>query len=138
MSDKPQHKNPKQHSKRPPQKKAPTLTPEEQAKVLAAQQKAVEEAKAEQQRIELYGKNVEKMSHRQLRGELRRLIRREYAGKPPEPQAGLNIALASVFLTVLDNTKTVPVFDFHKDGTPKRIARRDQINPFGVLHAYPR
>jgi|SRR5882724_4934405 len=134
----PQHRNPKQHSKRPPQKKAPALTPEEQLKVLAAQQKAAEEANAERQRIELYGRSVEKMSHRQLRGEFVRLIRREHAGKPPEPQPGLNIALASVFLTVLDNTKTSRVFETDKKGNPTRVARPDQINPFGMLHAYPR
>lgn len=126
MSDKP--KNPKQHSKSPLQKMAPTLTLEEQAKVLAEVLAAKAKAIEERQRVELYGKNVEKMSHRQLRGELRRLIRREHAGKPPEPQAGLNIALASVFLTVLNNTKTV--VDKH--------TRRDQINPQGKLESYPR
>jgi hypothetical protein len=122
MSDKPQHKN------RHPQKKAPVLTPEEQAKVLAARAKALEEEKAERQRIELYGKSVEKMSHRQLRGELTRLIKREYAGKPPEPQAGLNICLGTVFLAVLDNTKTV------RD----KYTRPDQINPSGKLMWAPR
>lgn len=126
MSDK-QHKNPKQYSKRPPQRKAP-VTPEEQAAALAAREKAAAEEKAERQRVELYGKSVVKMSHRQLRGELRRLVKREYAGKPPEPQAGLNILLGSVFLTVLENTKTVT----------DKCTRPDQINPFYVLESYPR
>jgi len=121
MSDKKPHKK---HL----QKKAPVLTPEEQVAVLVAREKAAAEQKAERQRIELYGKSVEKMSHRQLRGELSRLVKREYAGKPPEPQAGLNILLGSVFLTVLENTKTVP--DKH--------TRPDQINPFYVLESYPR
>lgn len=128
MSDRQQHKNSKHNPKRPPQKKAAPLTPEEQAAALAAREKAAAEEKAERQRIELYGKSVETMSHRQLRGELRRLIKREYAGKPPEPQAGLNILLGSIFLTLLDNTKTVR--DKH--------TRSDQINPFGVLESYPR
>jgi len=126
MSDKLQNKNPKLPQKRHPQKKAAPLTPEEQAKVLAAQQKAAEEAKAERERVELFGKAVQKMSHRQLRGELRRSIRREYAGKPPEPQAGLTICLGTIFLAVLDNTKTA-----HNG------LRSDQINPNGRLHAYP-
>jgi len=117
-------KNQKRHLN----KKAPVLTPEEQAKVLADKQAAAAEAEKERQRIELYGKAVPKMSHRQLRGELRRLIKREYSGKPPQPQAGLNIALGTIFLTVLENTKTVV----------EKHTRPDQINPFGVLHTYPR
>lgn len=112
-------------------------TPEEQAKIVAAQQQAAAEEKAERERIELYGKSVRKMSHRQLRGELHRAVRREYSGKPAEPQAGLNICLASIFLTVLDNTKTSEIFETHEDGTPKRVARPDQINPKFSLHAYP-
>lgn len=127
MSDRKPHKNP-----RLPQKKAPVLSPEEQAAQLAAMQKAAEEREAERQRVELFGKSVEKMSHRQLRGELRRTIRREYSGKPPVPSAGLTICLASILLTVLDNTKSVPVVDKH------RRLRKDQINPFGVLESYPR
>ena len=114
--------------KRKPQKKAPVLTPEEQAAVLAEKAKAAEEAKAERERVELYGKSVHKMSHRQLRGELVRTIKREHAGRPPVPQAGLTIGIASIMLAVLDNTKTVP--DKH--------TRRDQINPWGKLDSYPR
>src|SRR5713226_7308713 len=117
MSSKPQHKNPRLPQKRRPEQKV-SLTPEEQAAVLVAQQKADAEAKVERERVELFGKSVQKMSHRQLRGELRRAIRREYTGKPPEPQAGLNICLATIFLVVFDNTKTA-------DNT----LRRDQINP---------
>ncbi|SRR6266851_1529335 len=126
MSDKPKHKNPKLPQHRL-EKKAVPLTPEEQAKVLAEMQKAQAEAKAERERIELYSKSVPKLSHRQLRGELRRAIRREYAGKPPEPQAGLNICLATILLTVLNNTET-----------GETRLRKDQINPFGKLAAYPR
>ena len=128
MSDKKPHKNPKTSQKRHLQKQAPPLTAEQKAAALAAREKEVAEAKAEQERVELYGKSVPKMSHRQLRGEFVRLIRREHSGKPPEPQAGLNIALASVFLTVLDNTHTVV----------EKSTRPNQINPNGRLHSYPR
>ena len=103
--------------------KLPSLTPEQQAAVLAAREKALADAKAERERVELYGKNVEKMSHKQLRGELRRTIKREHAGRPPAPQAGLTIAFASIFLAVLDNTRTSPVTE---DG---RRLRKDQLNP---------
>lgn len=120
------HKNPK--GPRPPFKKQASLTPEEKEKLLAAQAVAAEEAKAERERVELYGKSVEKMSHRQLRGELVRAIKREHSGKPPVPQAGLTIAWASVLLAVLDNTKTV--MDKH--------TRPSQINPWGKLASYPR
>lgn len=126
MSDKKPHKNPK--GKHQFKKLAPVLTPEEKAAIIAAQAKAAEEAKAERERVELYGKSLGKMSHRQLRGELRRTIRREHAGKPPEPQAGLTIAWAAVLLAVLDNTHTVV----------EKRTRPDQINPFGKLASYPR
>lgn len=120
MSDKPQHKNPRvPNQKRHFQKQAPVVSPEEQAKILAARQVAAEEAEKERQRVELYGKSVEKMSHRQLRSELVKSVKREYSGRPPQPQAGLTIALSTIFLSVLDNTKTV--VDKH--------TRRDQINP---------
>lgn len=127
MSDKP-HKNPRAPQKRHLQKQAPPLTQEQKAAALAAREKEVADAKVERERVELYGKSVEKMSHRQLRGEFVRLIKREHSGKPPEPQAGLNIALASIFLTVLDNTHTAV----------EKSTRPDQINPNGRLHAYPR
>ena len=108
-------------SKKDKRKKAPVqqLTPEQQAEHLAALAKADADAKAEAERVHLYGASLERMSHRQLRGELRRLIKREYAGKPLEPQAGLNIALGAILLTVLENTQT-------------------KENPFAKLAAYPR
>jgi hypothetical protein len=116
MSEKGKH----QHTaKRPPQKKALALTPEEQAEIRAASEKRVAEAKAERERVELFGKAVVKMSDRQLRGELSRAVKREYAGKPPQPQAGLTILYSTVLLTVLENTKT-----------PQ--------NPWAKLEAYPR
>lgn len=82
------------------QKKAPVLTPEEQVKAAAAVLVAQQEAKAKRERVELYGKSVEKMSFRQLRGELRRESRR------PSDTSPLTAGLASVLLTVLTNTKT--------------------------------
>lgn len=117
-------KHPRKTAKTP----AVVLSPEEQAKLLAAREKAATEEKAERERIELYGKCVPKMSHRQLRGELRRVIKREYAGKPPEPQAGLNIALGTILLAVLENTHTAE---------PRKY-RLDQINQAGRLHFSPR
>lgn len=95
------------------------LTPEAQAAALALAAKTLEEQKAEAERVHLYGASLEKMSHRQIRGELRRAIKREHAGKPPEPQPGLNILFATVLLTVLENTQT-------------------KENPFAKLAAYPR
>jgi hypothetical protein len=125
MSDKQNTKNPRtrQHQKPVPK----PLTAEEQAAALAAKEKAQAEAKAERERVELYGKSVEKMSHRQLRKELTKTIRRESVkeGGKRLPIAGLNIAMATIFLTVLDNTKTA-----------ERL-RPDQINPNGKLHSYP-
>ena len=102
-----------------PVKKAPVLTQEEQAAVLAEVKKRQEDAKVERERIELYGKSLHKMTDRQVQKELKKVIRREYSGKPPAPQAGLTIALATILSTVLENTKT------------------DQ-NPNGRLHSYPR
>ena len=110
MSDKKQNRH---------QKKAPALTPEEQAKILADREKAAAEAKAEEQHILLYGKTVEKMQFRQLRAELKKTVKREYAGRPPAPQAGINILLGTVLLAVLENTQT-------------------KENPFAKLGAYPR
>jgi len=106
-------------------KKAPiaVLTPEQLEANKAAREQALAEAKAEQERIELYGKSVQTMSHRQLRSELKKTIKREHvkeAGRRrPVPVAGLTIAFGSILLAVLDNTKTV--VDKH--------TRFDQINP---------
>lgn len=107
------------HGKKPKQKQTATLTPEEREAALAAHVKKQAEEKAERQRLELFGKSVEKMSHRQLRGELVRTIKREHAGKPPIPQAGLTILYSTVLLALLENTQT-------------------KENPFAKLQAYPR
>jgi hypothetical protein len=103
-----------------PQKKAAAaLTAEQQAAALADVFVRKAEAKAERERVELYGKSLQNRSDRQIRSELKRIIRKEHAGKPPQPQAGLTILYASVLLTVLENTKT-------------------RENPSGRLDAYPR
>jgi Ribonuclease G/E len=115
MSD----KKPYQKPYRKPVKQAPVLTVEERAAVLEAVKKRQADEKAERERVELYGKSLPKLSHRQLAKELKKAVKREYQGKPPQPQAGLNIALASILSLVLENTNT-----------PE--------NPFGKLHSYPR
>jgi hypothetical protein len=120
--------NKSQANKKAFRKQAPVLTPEEQAKFLAEKQAAELAAKQETERVELYGKNVGLMSHRQLRSELVKTVKREYAGRPLEPTPGLTIAFASVLLTVLDSTQTVV----------GKYTRKDQINPFGVLASFPR
>jgi hypothetical protein len=134
MSDKQKHKNPRT---RQPQKLAPAITPEEQAKILAAREQAEKERNEEAARLQLYERSVEKMSHSQLRSELVKTIKREHAGRPPEPIPGLTIAVASIMLTVLDNTMTSSVFDTDAKGKPTRVARMDQINKLGRLHPYP-
>ncbi len=58
-----------------------------------------------------YRSRVRKMSHRQLRGELRRLAK--------DPAPGLTAIYGIVFGTILENTKT-------------------RENPFAKLQAYPR
>ena len=108
----------KRHNKRK-KVSVPEISPEQKAALVAIREAAAAEAKAEAQRVELYGKSVEKMSHKQLRGELRRAVKREYAGRPPQPQPGLTIAFSTVLLTMLENTHT-----------PE--------NPFAKLSAYPR
>lgn len=102
-----------------PLKLAPILTAEQKTQVLADVKKRQEEAKAERERVELYGRSLPRLRHHQLVKELKKVVRREYAGKPPQPQAGLTIALGAILLTVLENTNT-----------PE--------NPFGKLHTYPR
>jgi hypothetical protein len=74
------------------------------------------------------------LSHHQLRGELRRIARGERTGKGSF-RPSQRIAFATVLLTVLDTTKTTPLFETNKGKA--RMARPDQINPNGRLHAYP-
>ena len=62
-------------------------------------------------------KKLPLMSDRQLRNELKRVVRGEKISKK-EYRAGLRVTFASILLTVFDNTKT-------------------ETNSKGRLHAYP-
>lgn len=98
------------------------LSPEEAAKLKAAIEKAELERKAEAERLANWGKSVETMDQRQLHGEVKRLLRQERTkvGKGVyEPIAGLTVAFATIFDTVLTTTKT-------------------KENPFGRLSCYVR
>lgn len=95
-------------------------TPEEIAAIAIKRAEIDLAAKQRVEELQAYEDRVESMSHRQLRGEFRRMIRAEHAGKPPVPQPGLNIAYATVMLTVLENSETMD-----------RRLRRDQVNPVG-------
>jgi hypothetical protein len=103
------------------------LTPEQIAANKVAQEQREAELKAERERIELYGKNVQTMSHAQLSAELKKTIKRESfkeAGQRKRtPAAGLTIAFATILDAVFTNTRTSPVTE---DG---RRLRKDQINP---------
>lgn len=86
------------------------LTAEQAAAQKAAALKAAEEAKAEAERFLVWEKQVPKMSTQQIKGEVRRLLKREHVkvGKDQyEPLAGLTIAFASVFDTILNSTHTL-------------------------------
>ena len=112
-----------------PEPKAPRLPRQKAPKVVLTPEQIAERETARKEealRLEQYESNLEKMSHHQLRGELRRTIKREYAGKPPQPQAGLTIGLASILLTVLETSKSLD-----------NSLRANQKNPKGRLHAYP-
>lgn len=96
--------------------------------------------------LENYDVRVRGMSHRQLVSELSGVANRRYSGKefvmnqpkglPLETResGGLDNALAVVLLTVLKNTQTAKVFEFKKNGDPKRFARKDQIGPGTMAH----
>lgn len=119
--------------KKPNQKRKkvnlPTLTPEQIAANKAVAEKALADEKAERERVELYGKSVGKMSHRQLRSELTKTIRREHfkEGGKKLPVAGLTITFGTVLLAVLDNTRT---------SADNRL-RKDQINPTATRSMNP-
>lgn len=132
MSDKRQHPN---NFGKPAKSKPASLTPEEQAKVIAAREAAAVEAKNEAERLKLYGSNVEGMSHRALVKTLDRLIKRERIKtgvKVYENLPGLTVIFGVVLKNVLVNTKTpTNVFESDRDGRPTRVARMDQMNLLG-------
>jgi len=114
-------------------KERKTPTDEERKALLKAKAAARE---ADRKVAEELAPKIPHMSHRQLRAELVRIADR---GKTKEGiNGGLENAIASALLVVLDNTKTSPVFEFKPDGTPKRVARLDQINQLGRMASYPR
>lgn len=107
---------------------------DEEKKALA---KAKADARAADRKVaEELAPQIPSMSHRQLRGHLVRISNRGRGKEGFLPS--LDAALATVCLTVLDNTKTSPVFEMKADGTPTRVARLDQINRLGRMAAYPR
>ena len=77
------------------------LTEAELKAIREARAKAREEDRA---RAIVLEAKVGGLSHRQLRGELNRKIRRDKTKEGYNP--GLDLALATVFLTVLEGTKT--------------------------------
>src|SRR5579859_3379318 len=101
-SKKAKHQDQKRHAK----SKKVELTPEQQAALQAAAEKTAADKKAEAERVELYGKNLEKMTYHQLHSEVKKTIRREHTkvGKGHyEPLAGLTIAYATIFDAMLTN-----------------------------------
>lgn len=122
-------------NRKPAKSKPAPLTPEEQAKVIAARETAAAEQKAERERVELFGKSVQGMSHRSLVKTLDRLIKRERVKtgvKAYENLPGLTVAFGVVLKNVLVNTQTpTNVFEADQDGRPTRVARMDQMNLLG-------
>lgn len=132
MTDARKHPN---NFRKPPKSKPAPLTPEEQAKIVAAREKAAEEQKLEAERIRLFDYNIQGTSHRGLVRILDRTIKRESVKtgvRTYEPIPGLTVAFAVVLKNVLVNTKTpTNVFETDQDGRPTRVARMDQINLLG-------
>lgn len=99
--------------------------------------------------LEKYDLRVRGMSHRQMVSELSGIANRRYNGKefvmnPPKglpletrESGGLDNAYAVVLLTILQNTQTAKVFEFKRNGDPKRFARKDQIGS-GTMSSYLR
>lgn len=94
-----------------PKKLAPVLTPEQQAEALADAEKRREEARKREAELVVYSRRVDRMTHRQLRTELRK---RAKAG-----EGFLCGGLAAILSIVLENTRT-------------------EENPLARLQAYPR
>lgn len=115
----------------------------------AAPKPEVDSQKQAQIDLEKYDVRVRGMSHRQLVAELEGRANKKYNGKefvmnPPKglpletrESGGLDNAYAVVLLTVLQNTETAKVFEFKRNGDPKRFARKDQIGS-GTMSSYLR
>lgn len=132
MTDSRQHPN---NIRKPAKSKPAPLTPEEQAKVIAAREAAVAEQKAEQERMQIFNANVEGMSHRALVKAIDRIIKSERVKTGPKSytyNSGPVPIIGPVILAVLKNTKTpTNVFETDRDGRPTRVARLDQMNLLG-------
>lgn len=77
------------------------LTEDERSALAQARAKARDE---EKKVAEALAPRLPKMSHRQLRGEIKRVVREDSHKEGFVP--GLRIAFATCLLTVLDNTQT--------------------------------
>lgn len=122
---------------------------EEKKQAAPAPKPEIDPQKQAQIELEKYDVRVRGMSHRQMVSELSGIANRKYSGKefvmsPPKglpletrESGGLDNAYAVVLLTVLQNTETAKVFEFKRNGDPKRFARKDQIGP-GVMSSFLR
>lgn len=132
MTDSRQHPN---NVRKPAKSKPAPVTPEEQAKIIAAREKQQAEEKAERERLILYNANIKGMSHRALVKTLDKVVKRERVKtgvKSYDSLPGLTVAFAVVLGEVLKNTKTPSnVFEADQDGRPTRVARMDQMNLLG-------
>ena len=95
------------------EKKKEVKKPLTQEELLARQKARAKEREEDKVRALAIEKMLPKMSFRQVRGELKRQIRK------PNDTSPLTSAIAIICLTMLDNTKSVE-------------------NPFAKLQAYPR
>lgn len=133
---------PHNQKSKPAKSKPAPLTPEEQAKVIAAREAAAVEAKNEAERLNLYGANIQGMSHRALVSTITKMVKRESVKtgvKTYEGIPGLTSAWGIVLLSTLVNVKTPSnVFESDADGRPTRVARMDQMNELGALAHYIR
>jgi hypothetical protein len=77
-------------------------TPEEEKMFQEAKAKAAADAKARSELIGSFNKGVEKMSYRQVRGELKRIVRGKFLGEPVTP---LDSAWALVADIMMQTTK---------------------------------
>lgn len=105
---------------------------------------------AQQADLAIYEKRMEKSTHRALVAELKRQSNKGYEGKgfvmngvdfselnqgrKVRNRASIASAEAAVLKIVLENTRTAPVFEFKRDGTPLRYAKKHQIGPGTLSH----
>jgi len=83
---------------------AQPLTPEQVQHLRMELAARVLEQQQAQERAEKYGKSLSKMSHKQLRGELKRTVRRNLSKEGHG--AGMELCMGIILSTVFENTKT--------------------------------